>query len=335
MKLPLALLIPAVLASQSCNLQTSGTNASLRGIKATSGKVVWASGTGGTVLRTTDGGSTWHAALVPGAATLDFRAVAALDANTAYVLSIGTGEKSRIYKTSDGGIRWTLLFTNPDAAGFLDGLAFWDQDRGIALGDPVDGHFVVLTTSDGGAHWTRQTTPPAVAGEGAFAASNTSLALAAGGEVWFGTGGTRGARVFHSRDAGRTWSVSSTPIRNDSASAGIFSLAFSDSLHGIAAGGDYAKPAETSGNIAITVDGGATWAAPEGRPAGFRSAVAYLADRQAWIAAGTSGSDISTDGGKTWRSFDTGNFNAVSFVSGAGWAVGPGGRIALFRWQRD
>ena len=335
MKLPLALLIPAVLASQSWDLQKSGTNASLRGVKALDGKVVWASGTGGTFLRTTDAGATWHAGAVPGAEALDFRAIAALNANTAYVLSIGAGDKSRIYKTSDGGLHWNLLFTNPDAAGFLDGLAFWDPKRGIALGDPVDGRFVVLTTGDGGARWTRQATPAAVAGEGAFAASNTSLALGAGGEVWFGTGGPHGARVFHSRDGGRTWSVTVTPIRNDGASAGIFSLAFSDSLHGMAAGGDYAKPAETSGNLAITADGGATWTAPAARPAGFRSAVAYLADRQAWIAAGTSGSDISTDGGKTWRTFDAGNFNALSFIWGAGWAVGPGGRIASFRWPPD
>jgi photosystem II stability/assembly factor-like uncharacterized protein len=334
MKLPLALLFPAILTAQSWIPQTSGTNASLRGVKAISAKVVWASGTGGTFLRTADGGSTWHAGVVPGAETLDFRAIAALDGNTAYVLSIGTGEKSRIYKTSDGGRRWTLLFTNPDAAGFLDGLAFWDQDRGIALGDPVDGRFVVLTTADGGGHWTRQATPAAVPGEGAFAASNTSLALGAGGEVWFGTGGPHGARVFHSRDGGRTWSVSSTPLRNDGPSAGIFSLAFADSLHGMAAGGDYAKPGETSGNIAITADGGATWTAPAGHPAGFRSAITYVADRQAWIAAGTSGSDISTDCGKTWRNFDTGNFNAVSFVSGAGWAVGPGGRVAEMRWKK-
>jgi photosystem II stability/assembly factor-like uncharacterized protein len=59
--------------------------------------------------------------------------------------------------------------------------------------------------------------------------------------------------------------------------------------------------------------------------------VAYLADRKLWIAAGTSGADISSDGGQNWRQFDTGNYNAVSFASGkTGWGVGPQGRIALF-----
>jgi len=334
MKLALALLLPAALAAQSWTLQTSGTNASLRGVSAVNAKMVWASGTGGAFLRTTDGGVTWRAAQVPGAEDLDFRAVCGIDENTAYLLSIGAGGKSRIYHTTDAGAHWRLLLTNPDAKGFFDGLAFWDPDHGIVLGDPVDGQFVVLATADGGITWQRRHTPPAAPNEGAFAASNTSLAVVGGSEVWFGTGGAAGARVFHSRDAGRTWSVNPTPIRNDGASAGIFSIAFSDERHGIAVGGDYAKPAENTGNIAITADGGETWTAPRGaRPAGFRSVVAYLADRQAWIAAGTSGSDISTDGGHTWRNFDAGNFNAVSFVSSAaGWAVGPRGRIAAFAW---
>src|SRR6185295_3812671 len=110
---------------------------------------------------------------------------------------------------------------------------------------------------------------------------------------------------------------------------GIFSLAFSDGRHGVAVGGDYNKADDTMGNIGLTSDGGRTWAEPAGsRPAGFRSAVAWLPDRKVWIAAGPSGSDISSDGGVNWKRFDTGAYNAVSFASGAGWAVGPRGRIA-------
>jgi photosystem II stability/assembly factor-like uncharacterized protein len=335
MKLLCALFLPPLLAAQSWTIQAGNTTASLRGVSAVNGKVVWASGTNGTYLRTADGGATWRAGQVLGAEKLDFRAVCATDESTAYLLSIGTGENSRIYKTSDAGAKWTLLFTNPDAKGFLDGLAFWDAQHGIAVGDPVDGHFAIFTTDDAGSHWERRPTPPAVAGEGAFAASNTSLAVVGSSEVWFGTGGPQGARVFHSRDGGRSWSVNRTPIRNDGASAGIFSLAFIDERHGIAVGGDYAKPAESTGNVAFTLDGGETWsAAADARPAGFRSAAAYLPDRQAWIATGTSGSDVSTDGGKSWRTFDTGNFNASSFVTGGiGWAVGPKGRIAVFSWK--
>ncbi len=316
--------------AQTWLAQSSGTTASLRGVSATSAAVVWASGAGGTYLRTLDGGATWHAAVVPDAADADFRSVHALDANTAWLMSSGPGSKSRIYRTADGGAHWSLLYTNPDAGGFFDALAFWNAHRGIVLGDPVDGRFVILTT-EGGRNWRRRQLPPALANEGAFAASNSCLVTRGKRDVWFGTGGPSGARVYHSKDGGRTWTVAGTPLRHDSAGAGIFSLAFADGLHGVAVGGDYGKPADTAGNFAITADGGAVWTAPEGgRPNGYRSAVAFLAGRNAWIAVGTAGSDISSDG-RNWTQFDSGSYNAVSMAGDAVWAVGPGGRIGRLR----
>jgi photosystem II stability/assembly factor-like uncharacterized protein len=308
--------------------QTSNTTASLRGVSVVSAKVAWASGTKGSFLITIDAGETWKAATVAGAADLDFRAIHAFDDQTAVLLSIGSGEKSRIYKTKNGGGTWDLLYTNPDPKGFFDAIAFWDASHGILLGDPVDGHFTVMTTDDGGETWKHEKTPAAQPKEGAFAASNSCLFVIGLHEVWFGTSG---ARVFHSSDGGKKWSVSTTPIRNDSASAGIFSLVFLNPLYGIAVGGDYSKPEDAAHTIAITEDGGKKWAAPEGSPSGFRSAITYLADLKMWIATGTSGSDVSTDKGKTWKQFDKGNYNAMSFLlSYAGWAVGPKGAVARF-----
>lgn len=314
------------LLAQSWKPQESGTAASLRGVWAVNDRVAWASGSGGTWLRTLDGGKTWKASKMEGATDLDFRAVRAFDDKTAFLLSIGTGEKSRIYRTVDGGANWSLLYTNPDPKGFYDALAFWDDDHGIVVGDPVDGHFEVLTTEDGGVTWHAQKTPAAVTGEGAFAASNSCLIVRGEHEAWFGTGGKGGGRIFHSSDGGKSWSVTKTPIRNDGASAGIFSIAFSDAKHGIAVGGDYNKPADTTGVIVETSDGGKSWTAPKSGPGGFRSAIVHV---KFWIAAGTSGSDVSSDGA-TWKPMGTANLNAVSFAGIAGWAVGPKGAIAVF-----
>jgi photosystem II stability/assembly factor-like uncharacterized protein len=331
------ILVPLILAgiaqAQTWAVQSSGTNASLRGVSVVDAKTVWASGTGGTYLETTDGGANWRAAVVPGAEQLDFRGVHAVDQRTAYLVSIGEGNKSRIYKTTDGGSHWTLQFTNPDLKGFFDALAFWNPKHGIVLGDPVDGRFVILTTEDGGEHWVRQRTPEALPNEGAFAASNSCLSVIGDREVWFASGGTGAARVFHSSDGGRTWTVAPTPIRNDTASAGIFSLAFADAMHGMAVGGDYTKPADASHNIAVTSDGGRSWTEPSGQhPSGFRSAVAFLTRRGVWIASGPSGSDVSSDNGSSWKPFDAGAFNAVGFTpDGIGWAVGPQGSVAKFR----
>ena len=333
MNLVLAIaLLPVVLTAQTWEPQHSGTTESLRGIHAVSDKIVWASGSGGTYLRTTDGGLHWLPSIVPGAEALDFRDVHAVDERTAYLLSIGPGGNSRIYKTNDAGAHWTLQLTNPDPTGFFDEMAFWNPMHGILVGDPVGGQLVVMTTSDGGTSWQRQRLPAAREGESVFAASGTGIAVIGNSEVWIGTGGTGGGRVFHSMDAGVTWSVADTTMRHDSQSAGIFSIAFSDPLHGIAVGGDYKKIDEAANSIALTSDGGRTWIAPATSvPTGFRSAVAFVRDRNIWIATGTSGSDISYDGGQSWTSFDKGNYNAISFVGAAGWAVGPKGRIAKFQ----
>lgn len=319
------LLLAAIAAfAQSWTPQKSNTTASLRGIFAVNDRVAWASGTEGTYLRTADGGATWTAAQVPGAETLDFRDVHALDARTAWLMAAGPGAASRIYRTTDAGAHWALQFINPDPTGFFDAIAFWDAQHGLALGDPVSGRFVILETADGGAHWAKRAGPPALPREGAFAASGTCLIAGGYRDAWFATGA---ARVFRSTDGGKTWTAAQTPIRHAAPGAGVFSLAFVGAQRGIAVGGDYTKPGAAEQNVAVTSDGGRTWAGPASRPAGYRSAVAYVPALHAWIAVGTTGSDISIDEGRTWRAFDSGAYNAISFP----FAVGPKGAIAKFK----
>jgi photosystem II stability/assembly factor-like uncharacterized protein len=317
---------------QSWQPQMSGTTASLRGIMAVSAEVAWASGSKGTFLRTTDGGATWRAATVPGAADLDFRAVYALDENTAVLLSSGAGQASRVYRTVDGGASWNVVYTNGDPAGFFDAVGFWDEAHGILLGDPVKGRFTIMTTVDGGVTWHKEKGPAAGNKESAFAASGTCLFTRGTREAWFVTGGPGGARVFHTTDGGQTWSAAKTPLRNDSPNAGGFSLTFASGLRGVAVGGDYKNEKDSTGNVAVTEDGGKTWSGPAGAPpSGFRSGVAYVAARKIYVAVGTSGSDVSVDGGKSWMVAGSDAYNALSFTAdGVGWAVGPGGAIAKF-----
>jgi photosystem II stability/assembly factor-like uncharacterized protein len=164
--------------------QPSHTTENLRGVSAVSPSIAWASGAHGTYLRTTDAGRTWIPAQVPGAESLDFRAVVAFSASEAFLMSSGTGDQSRIYHTADAGQHWQLQFTNLNPKGFLDSMVFWDPTHGIALGDPIPDEtgqlkFELLTTTDGQT-WTPippAQLPPAIEGEGAFAASNSCLAI--------------------------------------------------------------------------------------------------------------------------------------------------------------
>jgi photosystem II stability/assembly factor-like uncharacterized protein len=317
--------------------QVSGTTARLRGVSAVSQSVVWASGEKGTVARTINGGKTWTLLHVPQSEELDFRDVDAFSADTAYLLSIGEGEKSRIYKTIDGGLHWTLQFKNNRPTAFFDAMAFWDADHGIAVSDPVDGRFLIITTSDGGATWKempRDGVPPALSGEGAFAASGTCITVQGKRNVWFGTGGPEGARVFRSTDGGQSWTVATTPIISGK-TAGIFSLLFLDARHGVVVGGDYTKESEAGKGAAWTSDGGKTWRLIETKyPNGYRSGVALVRERKkrGLIAVGPTGSDFSVNGGKSWRILGAEGFHSVSFAksSGAGWAVGENGRIAKY-----
>lgn len=321
--------------------QASGTKASLRGISAVSDEVAWASGSGATVLRTMDGGSRWaRVAPPPGSDSLDFRDVHAVSARTAYLMSAGPGAQSRIYKTTDAGRSWTLQHSRSDSAFFLDAIAFWDSEHGVAMSDPVAGRFAVATTSDGGRRWVPvapDSMPPALPGEAGFAAGGAALVTAGTRHAWFTTGGTA-ARVFASSDGGRSWMVAATPLARGAASRGGFALAFADARRGALVGGDYAAPADGRSVAAVTTDGGRRWTLPPGPlPRGYRSGLALVPGTggRTLVAVGTSGSDRSVDGGATWQPLDTLAYNAVSFASRtAGWAVGPGGRVARWKGSR-
>jgi photosystem II stability/assembly factor-like uncharacterized protein len=329
-------LMSAGAASAQWMAQSSGAQVRFRGVSAVSATVAWASGDKGTYARTTDGGKTWRAGVVPGAGELDFRDVDAFDASTAYLLSIGEGEKSRIYKTTDGGQRWELQFKSNRPEAFFDSMAFWDRDHGIAVSDPVGGRFLIITTSDGGRTWSEMPSdamPAALTGEGAFAASGTCIAVQGKRNVWFGTGGPGGARIFRSSDGGRTWAVTKTSMQSGKA-AGIFSVTFWNAKQGVAVGGDYTKEQEAKDNVAVTFDGGRTWSLVQGvAPGGYRSCVVFVPGKgkPTLIAVGPAGSDYSTDRGRNWVNMSVEGFHSASFAgAGSGWAVGEGGRIAKY-----
>lgn len=334
----LAVGLAVFLFAPSWTPQASRVTVRLRGVSAVSDRVAWASGAGNTILRTEDGGATWKKLPNPSAVPaerLDFRDVDAVSATTAYVLSIGAGTLSRIYKTTDAGLTWTMQFANADAEAFFDAMAFWDADHGIAVSDSVKGAFVIITTADGGKSWNRvpaDRLPPALENEGAFAASGTNVTVFDTSHAWFGTGAAARARVLHTPDRGRTWTIAETPLRAGPTS-GIYSIAFRDAMNGVVVGGDYSKEAEAVDNAAVTKDGGKTWTLVTGL-SGFRSVVAYVPGlKTGLLAVGPQGSDVSADDGRTWTKVEGPGFDTFSFVRGTavGWGAGARGAIGLFR----
>ena len=349
----------ATTAHAQWEIEESHTTASLRGIHNVGGGVAWASGTGGTVLRTEDGGYLWQTCSIPLAGTkdsaekLDFRGIQAFDENTAIVMSSGPGDQSRLYKTTDGCQTWKLLFTNPDKDGFWDALQLSAGSgllSGPLVGDPVDGKFPLWwIVPDYPSPANSKQWLPAHQGEAAFAASNTAL-VAYSESFWLATGGTGGAHVIrnvvHGGDEIGWVSYPSVdvPVGQHTSSSGVFSLAFSvvgkphpsQMRKGVAVGGDYLKPNDTNETAAFTVDGGRRWTASKTPPHGYRSAVAYDPTTKTWITVGPNGTDISTDDGRNWRPLTPTpqdapdadkNWNALSLP----FVVGPHGRIGKLR----
>jgi photosystem II stability/assembly factor-like uncharacterized protein len=323
-------------------LQSSGTNAGLRGIFSVDGNVAWASGTGGTVLRTTDGGAHWQHCAIPDwdtdGAKLDFRGVQAWSAAKAIVLAIGPGTKSRLYKTTDGCKSWNLAATAQSLDSFWDAIAFQhgsfafatgDPWTGVLIGDPVKGRFETNVVLFGRSWFADNSGCAAPNGQAAFAASNSSVFVFGPRRYVLGVGGKAGAAVMISpllitgvsSDPCKRVSV---PITGGRDSSGIFSLWFIDLKRGMAVGGDYAKPNDSTGTAAFTLDGGQHWTASTTPPHGYRSTVQYSETEKAWFTAGTNGSDISRDDGRTWQPLDNGSWNALSLP----FIVGPNGRIA-------
>lgn len=316
--------------------QESGLTSSLRGLSAVDGTTAWLSGAGGRYAYTRDGGITWHPGAVPGAEDLDFRDVEAFPGGIAFLMSAGPGAGSRIYKTADWGATWTLQHANELEDAFFNGFAFWSPEAGALVGDPLEGRMFLLLTEDGGRTWWRPEVgrlPAFEPGEYGFAASGTNIATFGPDGLAIASGGSV-ARVFLSRDRGRTWAVVATPITAGTPSSGIFSIAFRSPADALLVGGDYQEDGRSGGNIARSGDGGRSWTlASEPHGVGYRSGVAWRDDtlRPMWVAVGTSGSSYSVDEGRQWVTFGTAPFNAVAFAGPVGWAVGPEGRVARLR----
>ncbi len=325
---------------QVWDLQNSGVTASLRGLSVVDSNTAWSSGSGGTVVKTVDGGKTWKDVSVVDAGDLDFRDIHAFDSQTAVILS--AGQPARVYRTEDGGANWQLQFEHPDEKSFFDALSFFDKQHGIAMSDPVDNRVLLIETLDGGKTWAElpaQRRPVKQRGEAGFAASGTNMRVV-GDSVFIALGGAEkdqaetSSRIVFSNDRAKAWQQAVVPMpRNPS--SGIFSMVFIDPQTAVVVGGDYLNQQERDGTAACSQDGGKTWSRPGKLPRGYRSGVA--AGRQdghtILVAVGPAGTDVSLDLGQSWQAASDQGFHAVQFTPDGkrAWASGADGTIG--RWN--
>ena len=322
-------------------LRESGVTSSLRGLCVVDSETVWASGSGGTVIKTVDGGHHWENVSVPDAENLDFRDLHAFDSRTAVLLT--AGQPARVYRTDNGGSTWGLQFEHPNKKSFFDAISFFDHQHGIAMSDPVDDRVLLIETLDGGETWKELPAarrPIKEKGEAGFAASGTNMRVV-GDSVYIALGGAEkdqsedSSRVVVSHDRAHSWAAASVPMPRN-ASSGVFSMVFIDPQNAFVVGGDYLNQSERQGIAARSQDGGKTWVTPSGKlPRGYRSGVALgrMKNQAFLVAVGPKGTDISWDLGQNWSAASDQGFHAVQFTTDGtvGWASGADG--ALGRWN--
>lgn len=318
---------------QTVELLTSGKPVSIRGLSVVNDQVVWVSGTNGSVGKSLDGGQNWEWFTVKGFEKSDFRDIEAFNGQTAVVMAIS--EPAYILKTTDGGQNWKVVFSDSTKGMFLDAMDFYDSKHGVVVGDPIDSKFYIAKTVNGGNTWVK--TPGimqsnAAPGEGCFAASGTNIHYFRNKDFLFVSGGTLSR--LHDDAGGRQ-----LPIIQGKESQGANSIAVRDnrarvSNHFVIVGGDFSNDKDTvNNNCVITHNGGHTWLQPQTPPHGYRSCVIYINNKKL-VTCGTSGVDVSADGGMNWRLVTRDGYHVCRKAKNgkAVFLAGSNGRIARLLW---
>jgi hypothetical protein len=313
------------ITAQTIELLDSNRNNSIRGMSVVNDKTVWLSGSKGTVVRSVDGGKTFQWITVKGYEKRDFRDIEAFSNKTAIIMAVDT--PAIILKTTDGGVTWKKVFEDKRPGMFLDAMEFWNINSGIVVGDPIDGKLFIARTFDGGETWRglpEVNYPTAEKGEAMFASSGTNVTKLNLQEAVFVTGGLR-SRLFIRNEK------IEMPILQGQEFTGANSVAvYKNKI--VVVGGDFSRDTLRDKNCVLTNDKGKTFITPTTPPFGYRSCVVFISKQQL-VTCGTSGVDISDDGGINWRNISKESFHVVQKAKKGKkvYLAGGKGRIAVLK----
>jgi photosystem II stability/assembly factor-like uncharacterized protein len=326
----------------------AGITTSVRGLSVVDDNVFWASGSSGMVAKSTDGGKTIQWQQLKGYEKRDFRDIEAFDSNTAIIMAVDW--PAIILKTKDGGKIWYKVFEDSTKGMFLDAMDFDkvnpyfsindtvnNEVFGIVIGDPINGKPFFAVTSNAGSTWVK--IPKAKdeqfllmnEGEAFFASSGTNIKITNYDDFSppFAVTGGKSSRLIdflYHQDYGKL------PIVQGKESTGANSIDVNNKTkRAVIVGGDFANDKDTTLNcVLINFNSNPPqFTHPQTPPHGYRSCVIYIAENKL-ITCGTSGIDISTDGGNNWQLISNENYYVVQKAknSTAVFLAGNKGRIA-------
>ncbi len=310
--------------AQAVKVLTSGTKTSLRGLSVVTDKIIWASGSNGTVAKSSDGGETWTWLTIKGFEKKDFRDIEAFNDSTAIIMAIE--EPAYILKTTNAGVTWKTVYENEKKGMFLDAMDFVDDKHGVVVGDPINGLFFIARTNNGGETWEEDLInkkPIADSGEACFASSGTNIQMLNASTYALVSGGLSAHLFMNKRKR-------ALPILQGKESTGANSIAFKSKKYGIVVGGDFNKKDSTKNNCFITKNRGKSWFQPKITPTGYRSCIQHIS-KKTWITCGLNGVDFTQDNGSTFTRISEQSFHVCgrSRFGKTTFLAGSMGKIAV------
>jgi photosystem II stability/assembly factor-like uncharacterized protein len=274
----------------------------------------WAVGSRGTLLATSNGGSSW---LTESRPTEDaIRDIYFTDEQNGWLVcerniyDLRSNDEARAYllKTNDGGQNWVrvnLRGAKVDAR--LTRAIFTSNGRGWAFGEAG----AIYTTSDLGDNWIKLQAPTRYLLLGGAFVDNSGWLVGAG------------STILQTSDAGETWQHARLP---GATNVRFNSTSFVNARLGWAVG--------SGGAVYRTINGGRSWQAQTSGITADLLDVKFLDAVEGW-AVGAEGTVIHTsDGGLHWlseRSNTTHSLERIFFADRThGWAVGFGGTIISY-----
>jgi photosystem II stability/assembly factor-like uncharacterized protein len=294
--------------------------------------------------KTTDGGMTWEEGSLPDTIGNYYPGnIFALDENTVWIIMINLPAQNhiKIFKTENGGTSWEEQDGEFNEVGHaFAALHFFNENEGVGFGSPGTGSqsidsLQIFRTIDGGDHWNRippNELPAPLSGEGVWVFSGNNSYEVKGDTIWFVT---RASRVFRSTDKGMTWNAYDVGISGSGSFPGLSSIAFENSLNGIAV-------TFQPNRAARTIDGGETWSSISIPSSPRLGAIEYIEGTENTYLTNDGFQEsinmlLTTDGGVTWETLpNPPSMDCMQFISPTigfgGGAINPANDIGLYKW---
>ncbi|MES2847956.1 MAG: YCF48-related protein, partial [Bacteroidota bacterium] len=254
-----------------------------------------AAGSGGTMLRTEDGGNSWQNISNPSFNPWDYyTSIAYISPN----VLMAAASNGMFYRSADKGTSFDLLFTE-DSAGNLAGMHFINEDTGWLAANVMSTnqetwittyHQVIYRTVDGGLSWDSSNTVLPSTEDYSVNRSLYDIKFL-NGNIGYAVGSV--GTIYKSIDGGLTWTLQ-TNIPASETNKIIKSIAIVDENIVFVSGDE--------GMVMKTIDGGASWQLTNtGLPGGYaRFEKILMLDASQGMTFANGNVYTTLDGGANW-----------------------------------